>query len=225
MRHRKSYDQAMIKAILFDFGGVITTSPFDAFGEYEREAEIPSGVIRKINSINPDTNAWAKYERNEVTRDQFISSFEDEAVALGVSLSAERVLKCLETTIRPNMVDAMKSLRKEYKLAILTNNLQQSSNDSTGDKKSPTAHLEMVIDLVDHVIESSKIGVRKPERAFYEEACRVVGADSAECVFLDDLGINLKPARQMGMRTIKVMSEQQALDDLYEVLSENKYKD
>ena len=69
------------------------------------------------------------------------------------------------------------------------------------------------------------MGVRKPERAFYEEACRVVGADSAECVFLDDLGINLKPARQMGMRTIKVISEQQALDDLYEVLSENKYKD
>ena len=215
----------MIKAILFDFGGVITTSPFDAFGEYEREAEVPSGVIRKINSINPDTNAWAKYERNEVSRDQFISSFEDEAVAFGVSLSAERVLKCLETTIRPNMVDAIKSLRTGYKLAILTNNLQQSSNDSTVDKKSPTAHLDTVINLVDDVIESSKIGARNPERAFYEEACRVINVDPAECVFLDDLGINLKPARKMGMRTIKVTSEQQALNDLYEVLRENKSKD
>tara|TARA_B100001778_G_C18409894_1_gene548250 strand:+ start:136 stop:783 length:648 start_codon:yes stop_codon:yes gene_type:complete len=215
----------MIKAIFFDFGGVITTSPFDAFGEYEREAEIPSGVIRKINSINPDTNAWAKYERNEITRDQFISIFEGEAIALGFSLSAERVLKCLETRIRPNMVDAINSLRTEYKLAILTNNLQQSSNDLPGDKRSPTAHLEMVIDLVDDVIESSKIGVRKPERAFYKEACRVIGVDPPECVFLDDLGINLKPARQMGMRTIKVMNEQQALEDLYEVLSENKCKD
>tara|TARA_Y100001970_G_scaffold80479_1_gene102229 strand:+ start:5215 stop:5868 length:654 start_codon:yes stop_codon:yes gene_type:complete len=215
----------MIKAILFDFGGVITTSPFDAFGEYEREVAIPSGVIRKINSINPDTNAWAKYERNEVTRDQFISAFEEEAVALGVSLSAERVLKCLETTIRPNMVDAIKSLRTQYKLAILTNNLQQSSNDSPRDKRSPTAHLEMVIDLVDDVIESSKIGVRKPEKVFYEAACQVIGVDPAECVFLDDLGINLKPARQMGMRTIKVMSEQQALKDLYEVLRVNKCKD
>ena len=215
----------MIKAILFDFGGVITTSPFDAFGEYEREAAIPPGVIRKINSINPDTNAWAKFERNEITRDQFISSFEEEAVAFGFSLSAERVLKCLETTIRPNMVDAIKSLRTEYKLAILTNNLQQSTNDAAGDRKSPTAHLDMVINLVDDVIESSKIGVRKPEREFYEEACRVIGVDTVECVFLDDLGINLKPARQMGMHTIKVMSEQQALNDLYEVLSENKYKD
>ena len=215
----------MIKAILFDFGGVITTSPFDAFGEYEREAAIPPGVIRKINSINPDTNAWAKFERNEITRDQFISSFEEEAVVFGFSLSAERVLKCLETTIRPNMVDAIKSLRTEYKLAILTNNLQQSTNDAVGDRKSPTAHLDMVINLVDDVIESSKIGVRKPEREFYEEACRVIGVDTVECVFLDDLGINLKPARQMGMHTIKVMSEQQALNDLYEVLRENKCKD
>ena len=215
----------MIKAIFFDFGGVITTSPFDAFGEYEREAEIPSGVIRKINSINPDTNAWAKYERNEITRDQFISIFEGEAIALGFSLSAERVLKCLETRIRPNMVDAINSLRTEYKLAILTNNLQQSSNDLPGDKRSPTAHLEMVIDLVDDVIESSKIGVRKPERVFYEEACRVIGVDPVECVFLDDLGINLKPARQMGMHTIKVISEEQALNDLYVVLRENKRKD
>ena len=215
----------MIEAVLFDFGGVILTSPFETFAAYEIEAGLPQNTIRTLNSTNPDTNAWAKFERNELTRDEFISCFEEEAKTLGFSLSAERVLKCLETTIRPNMVDAIKSLRTGYKLAILTNNLQQSSNDSTGDKKSPTAHLEMVIDLVDHVIESSKIGVRKPERAFYEEACRVVGADPAECVFLDDLGINLKPARQMGMRTIKVMSEQQALDDLHEVLSENKYKD
>ena len=215
----------MISAILFDFGGVITTSPFDAFAEYEREVVIPPGTIRKINSINPDTNAWAKFERNELTRDQFISSFEEEAVALGFSLSAERVLKCLETTIRPKMVDVVKSLRTEYKLAILTNNLQQSSNDSAEDRKSPTAHLDMVIDLVDDVIESSKLGVRKPERAFYEEACKVIGVDPVECVFLDDLGINLKPARQMGMHTIKVISEEQALNDLYVVLRENKRKD
>ena len=221
----KPYDQAMIKAILFDFGGVITTSPFDAFAEYEREAAIPSGAIRKINSINPDTNAWAKFERNELTRGQFISSFEEEAVALGFSLSAERVLKCLETTIRPNMVDVIKSLRREYKLAILTNNLQESSDDSVAEKKSPTAHLDMVFNLVDDVIESSKIGVRKPERVFYEEACRVIGVDPVECVFLDDLGINLKPARQMGMHTIKVISEEQAINDLYVVLRENKRKD
>ena len=220
--HHKSYDQAMIKAIFFDFGGVITSSPFDAFEEYEREALIPSGVIRKINSTNPDSNAWAKFERNELTRDEFISCFEEEAKTLGFSLSAERVLKCLETTIRPNMVDAMKSLKSNYKLAILTNNLQESSEESSSVKKSPTAHLGMVITLVDEVLESSKIGVRKPEKEFYEHACKVIGVDPVECVFLDDLGINLKPARQMGMHTIKVISEKQALDDLYEALEKKQ---
>ena len=208
----------MIQAILFDFGGVITTSPFDAFENYEREISLPLGAIRQINSTNPDSNAWAKFERNEVSKQEFMAAFEDEARSLGYTLRADRVLQCLETTIRPKMIHAIERLRLDYKIAILTNNLQENVEGSEKNMQSPTAHLSQVIDLVDEVIESSKVGVRKPEKAFYEKACKTIDVDPRGCVFLDDLGINLKPAREMGMKTIKVINEMQALIDLYEIL-------
>ena len=214
----RSYDQVMIKAILFDFGGVITTSPFDAFEKYENEIALPSGAIRHINSTNPDTNAWAKFERNEILQEEFITNFEHEADSLGYKLSAQRVLDCLQTEVRPNMLEAIRNYSFRYKIAILTNNLSESPIGPNEKKSSPTSHLSLVTELVDEIIESSKIGVRKPDMAFYEKACDIIKITPKECVFLDDLGINLKPARQMGMRTIKVMNEKQALEDLDRVL-------
>jgi len=209
----------MFKAILFDFGGVITTSPFDAFATYEKEISLPDGIIRKINSTNPDSNAWAKFERNDVQRKEFKKLFEEEAAALGHKIDADRVLECLQTTIRPRMVQLVKELSREYITAILTNNLQESSDDHGQRGTQPVAHVSSVADYVSSIIESSKLGVRKPEPLFYKIACKTLQVEPSECVFLDDLGINLKPAKQMGMTTIKVINEQQALDELRDVLS------
>ena len=209
----------MFKAVLFDFGGVITTSPFDAFTAYEKEISLPDGIIRKINSTNPDSNAWAKFERNDVQREEFKKLFEKEAAALGHKIDANRVLECLQTTIRPRMVQLVKELSREYITAILTNNLQESSDDQGQRATQLIAHVSSVADYVSSIIESSKLGVRKPERLFYEIACKTLQVEPKECVFLDDLGINLKPAKEMGMTTIKVINEQQALDELTDVLS------
>ena len=212
----------MFKAVLFDFGGVITTSPFDAFATYEKEISLPDGIIRKINSTNPDSNAWAKFERNDVQRKEFKKLFEEEAAALGHKIDADRVLECLQTTIRPRMVQLVKELSREYITAILTNNLQESSDDHGKRETQPVAHVSSVADYVSSIIESSKLGVRKPEPLFYEIACKTLQVEPNECVFLDDLGINLKPAKKMGMTTIKVINEQQALDELRDVLSEDR---
>ena len=133
----KSYDQVMIKAILFDFGGVITTSPFDAFEKYENEIALPSGAIRHINSTNPDTNAWAKFERNEILQEEFITNFEHEADSLGYKLSAQRVLDCLQTEVRPNMLEAIRNYSFRYKIAILTNNLSESPIGPNEKEKQP----------------------------------------------------------------------------------------
>ena len=209
---------SMISTVLFDFGGVITTSPFDGFADYEKESGLPEDLIRKINSTNPDMNAWAKYERNHVTREEFLELFEEEAFVLGYKVNADRVLQCLSTDIRPKMLSAVEKLTDVYTTAILTNNLTEVSEDET--KPGPSReHLASVISVVDAIIESSKIGVRKPDTAFYEIACEQLGVRPDECVFLDDLGINLKPARLMGMTTIKVVTESQALHDLSSVLN------
>tara|TARA_B100000965_G_C19585620_1_gene755614 strand:+ start:1884 stop:2525 length:642 start_codon:yes stop_codon:yes gene_type:complete len=210
----------MITAVLFDFGGVITSSPFDGFAAYEREADLPQGLIRKINSTNPDNNAWAKFERSQITREEFLELFASEALALGHEVDSERVLQCLSTHIRPKMVQAVEKLSRTYKTAILTNNLIEVSEEDTNPGPS-REHLGSVSSMVDLIIESSKIGVRKPDKAFYRIACEELNTSPKECVFLDDLGINLKPARAIGMTTIKVISESQALHDLGTVLNED----
>ena len=210
----------MITAVLFDFGGVITSSPFDGFAAYEREAELPEGLIRKINSTNPDNNAWAKFERSQITREEFLELFASEAFALGHEVDSERVLECLSTQIRPKMVQAVEKLSRTYKTAILTNNLIEASEEEINPGPS-REHLGSVSSMVDLIIESSKIGVRKPDTAFYRIACEELNISPKECVFLDDLGINLKPARAIGMTTIKVISESQALHDLGTILNED----
>jgi putative hydrolase of the HAD superfamily len=73
-------------------------------------------------------------------------------------------------------------------------------------------------DLFDAVVESSKVGIRKPDPAINELACSLLDVAPGECVFLDDLGVNLKPARAMGMTTIKVADHAAALDALSGVL-------
>jgi putative hydrolase of the HAD superfamily len=205
----------MLKAVLWDFGGVILSSPFDAFAAYEAEIGLPEGFIRTINATNPDANAWAKLERNEVSLLEFVALFEAEATALGSTLSGQRVLDLLAGDVRPEMVEALKRVKAAgYRTACLTNNVV-GGGDGPENRRH---HVEEVMGLFDAVVESSKIGVRKPEPRFYEMACEILDVEPAECVFLDDLGVNLKPAKAMGMTTIKVITPDQAIGELSDAL-------
>jgi putative hydrolase of the HAD superfamily len=201
----------VIKAVLFDFGGVITTSPFDNFALLEERRGVPADTIRAINSTNPDTNAWAQYERNDVDVAGFCELFESEAAALGFAIPGQEVLDCLKTEIRPFMIDAVRKIRDQYRTAMLTNNF------SAGDDPGSGSHGEAK-KLFEVIIESSKAGVRKPTPRFYELACEALDVEPTACVFLDDLGINLKPARAMGMTTIKVVDPHVALAELSHIL-------
>ena len=197
-----------IKAALFDFGGVILSSPFEAFADYEREQGLPDGIIRTINATNPDTNAWARLERSEVDLDGFCELFEDEARALGHEIDARAVLGLLAGRLRPAMVEAVRRCGERLATGLLTNNFVVGGHVDREDEMGE------VLALFDVVIESSKIGVRKPDPRFYEIACETLSIQPAEAVFLDDLGVNLKPARAMGMRTIKVVDPGAALAQL-----------
>ena len=198
----------MIRAVLWDFGGVILTSPFNAFARYEAELGLEKDFVRRLNATNADTNAWARLERAEISREEFASLFEAEARAAGGELSGWRILEALHGAVRPEMVQALRRVHGRFKTACLT-------NDVVGEVR---ADVEEVMALFDVVIESSKVGVRKPEPRFYEIACDKLGVEPAECVFLDDLGINLKPAKAMGMTTIKVVDPDSALAELEAVL-------
>ncbi|HWE57865.1 MAG TPA: HAD-IA family hydrolase [Acidimicrobiales bacterium] len=205
-------EKAPVKAVLWDFGGVITTSPFDAFNAYEATNGLEPGFIRRLNSTNPDTNAWARFERSEVSAAEFAALFEAEAEAAGGQVEAAILLASLRGQIRPAMVTAIRRCRDHAKTALLTNNFippeaRRSVPDTEGGYGA-------VIDLFDVVVESSKVGFRKPDPRFYEMALEMLAVDPTEAVFLDDLGVNLKPARALGIRTIKVVDPDQALADL-----------
>ena len=202
----------MIEAVLFDFGGVILSSPFEAFAEYENEIGLPPDTIRKINATNPDTNAWAQFERREVNPEEFVLLFEREALALGHELDAQRILEGLHGSLRPVMVEALRKCSSKFKTAMLTNNITPMGEQDLDEE------IEKVVEIFDFLIESSIEGCRKPEEKFYEIACDRLNVKPENCVFLDDLGINLKPARAMGMTTIKVIEPEGAIKELYEIL-------
>jgi putative hydrolase of the HAD superfamily len=203
----------VIKAVLFDFGGVVTTSPFDAFASYEAANDLPPGLVRDINATNPDDNAWAKLERSDVDTAGFAELFEAEAAERGYRIDGRAILGLLSGEVRPAMVEAIRRIKDAgYATACLTNNFR--SRDG-GEARPGTA---AVMAMFDHVTESSLVGIRKPEPEFYRRALEALDIGASEAVFLDDLGINLKPARAMGMTTIKVLGETQALTDLGNVL-------
>ncbi|WP_339712204.1 HAD-IA family hydrolase [uncultured Sneathiella sp.] len=204
----------MIKAVLWDFGGVLTTSPFEAFARFEMERGLPADFIRRVNSTNPDSNAWAKFERSAVTLDEFDKLFEGESGELGHPIRGTEIIKLLAGDIRPNMVNALKLCGEKYICTCLTNNVAAGNGPGMTRDAAAQAEVEAVMGLFQQVIESSKIGLRKPDPRIYEYACEQMGVKPEEVVYLDDLGINLKPAAAMGMKTIKVVNEEQALRDL-----------
>lgn len=199
-----------IRGVLFDFGGVLTTSPFESFARYEQANGLSAGFLRSLNATNPDTNAWAKLERSEVDLPGFCELYEAEALAAGGTIDAMAVLGCLDGELSPTMIDAVRRVRVGgLRLGLLTNTNVAHSGDG---------RLQPIAALFDVVIESSKVGLRKPDPAIYRLACDELGVDPSETVFLDDLGINLKPAREMGMTTIKVDDPEVALGELEQLL-------
>ena len=211
------------KAIIWDFGGVITSSPFEAFNRYEAAQNLPENFIRSINATNPDTNAWARFERSDIDAAEFDSAFRSEALAAGHDVPGRDVLALLAGDIRPEMVAVLDGLKaRNYRLACITNNVKTGNDDAPnpGMAREPkkAAQVADVMARFELVIESSVEGVRKPDPAIYQLACNKLELNANACVFLDDLGINLKPARAMGMGTVKVLSAAQAIADLAALL-------
>ena len=199
-----------IQAVIWDFGGVITSSPFEAFARFEQDRGLPRNFLRGINATNHLDNAWARFERNDIDLAGFDRAFAAESAALGHEVRGREVIALLGGTVRPAMVEALRRLRPRVKIGLITNNVA-SPEGHTGFESPGRAE---IIGLFHHVIESSKAGLRKPDPAIYRLMSEALAVPPERSVFLDDLGVNLKPARAMGMHTIKVDDPDQALQQL-----------
>jgi putative hydrolase of the HAD superfamily len=210
---------AAIRAVLWDFGGVFTQSPFEAFAAFERRRGLPEGFLRRVNSVDADSNAWARFERGQIDLAQFSEAFEAESKALGHPVRGQEVIALLYGDVRPTMVAALRRCKAHFRNACLTNNVKTGSGHGLPTSEARAREVTQILSLFDLVIESSLVGARKPEPRFYQIALERLEIEPRQAVYLDDLGINLKPARALGMTTIKVDSAEQALGELEAVLN------
>ena len=204
-----------VEAVIWDFGGVFTTSPFEAFNRYEAKMGLPKDLIRRVNSANPDSNAWALFERNEIDTDGFDRLFLEESMALGHPVPGREVLPQLSGALRPRMVEALKACKAaRFKVGCITNNVVSLHSPGQHESQRAAGAMGQVMPLFDAILESSKAGVRKPDPRIYLMMCDLLAVEPAHCVYLDDLGINCKPAAALGMTAIKVVDVDQTLADL-----------
>jgi putative hydrolase of the HAD superfamily len=203
-----------IEAVIWDFGGVFTTSPFEAFRRFEARRGLPQDFIRRVNAADPDANAWALFERNEIDAVAFDAMFLKEATRLGHPLRGAEVLPLLSGDVRPRVVAALKACKARFKVGCITNNVVTGHGTGMAGSAQKAQAIAEIFGQFDAVLESSKAGVRKPDPRIYEMMCELLAVAPAACVYLDDLGVNCKPAAALGMTAIKVATEDQALEDL-----------
>lgn len=202
------------RAVIWDFGGVFTTSPFEAFNRYEREHGIPIDFIRRLNATDPDDNAWARFERSEIGLEEFDRLFEAESRRGGHPIPGRVVVQLLAGDIRPRMVAALKRCKTRLACACITNNFAVGEGPGMTFSEQRSQAVADVMALFDLVVESSRVGFRKPDPRIYVHTCEALDIAPADAVYLDDLGVNLKPARTLGMTTIKVVDPDAALAEL-----------
>lgn len=203
-----------VEAVIWDFGGVFTSSPFEAFNHLEAELGAPKDHIRRVNATNHHENAWALFERNEIDAVRFDELFLEESTALGFPIRGRDVLPKLSGELRPRMVAALVTCKQHFKVGCITNNVVSAHSPGQNEVQRAAGAMGKVMPYFDAIIESSKAGVRKPDRKIYLMMCELLGVEPQACVYLDDLGINCKPAAQLGMKAIKVVDVDQTLAEL-----------
>ena len=201
---------------MFDLGGVVMPSPLDAFRSYEATAGLPHRFLSEVVVQSGDDGAWSRLERGELSMAEFADEFEAECSAAGGTVVVDELFEEVHAGSgpRPEMLTAIGRIRAEgLKTAALTNNWRPDGSDETVGSRTP-----IFGDLFDVIVESAIEGLRKPDPRIYELTCTRLGVEPGEAVFLDDLGVNLKSARALGMTTIKVGDPAIALAELEVVL-------
>lgn len=198
------------RAVIFDLGGVVVGSPLHAIAAYERDQGIAAGLINRVVVETAPSGAWSRLERGELTLDEFYPAFDADCAAAGIAISARALMQRVAESVapRPAMLDAIRSIRARGLLAgAITNNWVAEDGGTSGLRP----HFDVFI-------ESAVVGIRKPDPRIFHLACDALGVAPHESIFLDDIGLNLKAARALGMTTIKVDDPATALAELQDVL-------
>lgn len=194
------------RAVIFDIGGVIVDSPMNGIARYEREKGLEAGFVNRHIAASGGDGAWARLEQGKTSLEDFYAAFDRECAGAGApDLSARELMESMRGSSghRPQMLEAVRRIRaRGLAAAALTNNWKIDGAENT-----LSIHF-------DHFVESSVVGLNKPDPRIYLHTCDLIGIEPSEAIFLDDIGRNLKAARQLGMATIKVSAPDPALGEL-----------
>jgi len=199
---------ARIAGVLFDIGGVVQDSPLHAIARYERDHGLTPDAINRAVVASGEAGAWSRLERGELTVEAWCAPFEADCRAHGIAVDGRRLMRYIADAgrERPQMLRAIARLRgRGLRVGALTNNWARE--DAEPGPHRLRAHFDVVI-------ESQAVGMRKPDARIYQLACRELGVAPVETAFLDDIGLNLKSARALGLHTIKVSDPDVALREL-----------
>ena len=211
----------LVRVVMFDLGGVVFPSPFPVLAGLEHQQGLPAATITRVIKRSGDDGAWAKLERGEISAEAFDDLFYQDSLRFGDghairggSMLNALSLSSFEGLISPLVGNLIHLLRTRFGLftVALTNNWKGSFTPENVVKLNQ---------LFDVVIQSCEVGARKPETRIYRHALQTVSKlpgcqdiQPAQIVFLDDIGSNLKPAQQLGMRTVHISPAQPLFDSL-----------
>ncbi len=206
----RAMPQRRLAAVIFDLGGVVLGSPLAAIASFERERGIAAGFVNRVVALSGPAGAWSRLERGELDLERFYAAFEADCERAGGRVPARPMMERIAAVSapRPAMLTAVERIRERgLKAAALTNNWV-GEGDGT---RSLRGHFDVFV-------ESCVLGLRKPDPRIYRHTLGELRVEAREAAFLDDIGRNLKPARELGLATIKVDDPDQALADLEELL-------
>jgi putative hydrolase of the HAD superfamily len=181
-------------AVLFDFSGVLTTSPWPAL------AESGGGDLELVvGPYHEDTDhPWHRLERGEITLETWLTEVQALAASTGATFDLAPLQRLFgELQVHDDVVAHIVALRSDgYRTALITNNVAEGSN--------AWRSLVAVDDLFDVVVDSSSVGMRKPNPAIFTHTLDLLGVPADRAVFLDDAEGNLVGARRAGLHTVLV---------------------
>jgi putative hydrolase of the HAD superfamily len=199
------------RAVIFDLGGVVLPSPLETFRAYESRRGLPHRFLSEVVLAGGEHGAWSRFERGELDPAGFVTAFEAECAAAGAQVGVADLLTEISTGSgpHPEMLEALRRIRAAgLRTAALTNNWAADDRAPMGERAPE------LLEVFDVIVESAREGLRKPDPRIYELTCARLGVEPRQAVFLDDLGVNLKSARALGMATIKVTEPAVALAEL-----------
>jgi putative hydrolase of the HAD superfamily len=208
----------VIRALISDFGGVLTTPLSAGFVAYREEAGVSLEELGRALQRAGETygeHPLFALERGEITEEEFARRLGDE---LGDHFDMDRLRQLYFERIEPNtpMIDYVATLRERgLRTALLTNNVREW-------EPLWRAKLPELDELFEVVVDSAFVGMRKPEPEIYELTLERLGGElrAAECLFLDDLEVNCDAAQALGMTAVRYEQPEQAIAELESALGE-----